>query len=63
MADGLFCFPISRFYTVCTTEFITFASMINEFKALNTELVGYPLTQSIPILLGLERLRNCHGKI
>lgn len=28
------------FTPVCTTEFITFASMSEEFKALNTELVG-----------------------
>ena len=39
----LFSHP-ADFTPVCTTEFITFASMINEFKALNTELVGYPLT-------------------
>ena len=28
------------FTPVCTTEFMTFASMLEEFKALNTELVG-----------------------
>ncbi len=28
------------FTPVCTTEFMTFGSMIDEFKALNTELVG-----------------------
>ena len=28
------------FTPVCTTEFMTFASMIGEFKALNTELIG-----------------------
>ena len=28
------------FTPVCTTEFMTFAKMMGEFKALNTELVG-----------------------
>ncbi|HHX82910.1 MAG TPA: redoxin domain-containing protein, partial [Pseudomonadaceae bacterium] len=28
------------FTPVCTTEFMTFASMHDEFKAMNTELVG-----------------------
>jgi peroxiredoxin (alkyl hydroperoxide reductase subunit C) len=28
------------FTPVCTTEFMTFQSMYNEFKALNTELIG-----------------------
>ncbi|HCS35645.1 MAG TPA: peroxiredoxin, partial [Sphaerochaeta sp.] len=32
--------PPADFTPVCTTEFMTFASMIDEFKALNTELVG-----------------------
>lgn len=35
----LFSHP-ADFTPVCTTEFITFASMYNEFKALNTELIG-----------------------
>jgi len=35
----LFSHP-ADFTPVCTTEFITFASMIDEFKALNTELIG-----------------------
>jgi len=34
----LFSHP-ADFTPVCTTEFITFASMIDEFKALNTELI------------------------
>ncbi len=35
----LFSHP-ADFTPVCTTEFMTFASMMDEFKALNTELVG-----------------------
>lgn len=35
----LFSHP-ADFTPVCTTEFMTFASMQNEFKALNTELIG-----------------------
>lgn len=35
----LFSHP-ADFTPVCTTEFITFASMLDEFKALNTELIG-----------------------
>lgn len=30
----------SDFTPVCTTEFMTLASMVDEFKALNTELIG-----------------------
>ena len=35
----LFSHP-TDFTPVCTTEFMTFASMHDEFRALNTELVG-----------------------
>ena len=35
----LFSHP-ADFTPVCTTEFMTFASMADEFKAMNTELVG-----------------------
>ena len=49
----LFSHP-ADFTPVCTTEFMTFGSMIDEFKALNTELVGlshinvtFPLIEDI----------------
>ncbi len=35
----LFSHP-ADFTPVCTTEFMTFATMSDEFKAINTELVG-----------------------
>ena len=35
----LFSHP-ADFTPVCTTEFMTFASMAEEFRSLNTELVG-----------------------
>jgi len=35
----LFSHP-ADFTPVCTTEFVMFASMIDEFKKLNTELIG-----------------------
>jgi peroxiredoxin (alkyl hydroperoxide reductase subunit C) len=35
----LFSHP-ADFTPVCTTEFMTFASMMDDFKALNTELIG-----------------------
>jgi len=38
----LFSHP-ADFTPVCTTEFMTFASMQDEFKALNCELVGVPV--------------------
>ncbi len=35
----LFSHP-ADFTPVCTTEFMTFATMADEFRALNTELIG-----------------------
>lgn len=35
----LFSHP-ADFTPVCTTEFMTFGSMIEEFRALNTDLIG-----------------------
>ena len=44
----LFSHP-ADFTPVCTTEFMTFGSMIDEFKALNTELVGLSLDSKMCI--------------
>ena len=45
---GKWAFLFSRpadFTPVCTTEFMTFGFMIDEFKALNTELAGLNVQQ------------------
>ncbi len=56
----LFSHP-ADFTPVCTTEFMTFAAMMDEFKAQNTELVrsvrdslfgSYRLVRKIPELAG-----------
>ncbi|MDI9470457.1 MAG: peroxiredoxin [Bacillota bacterium] len=53
----LFSHP-ADFTPVCTTEFMTFASMHDEFKALNTELVGLSI-DSIHAHLGwLNAIRD-----
>ncbi len=53
----LFSHP-ADFTPVCTTEFMTFASMHDEFRALNTELVGLSI-DSIHAHLGwLNAIRN-----
>ena len=51
----LFSHP-ADFTPVCTTEFMTFASMMDEFKALNTELVGLSVDSFMPTLLGWGEL-------
>ena len=48
----LFSHP-ADFTPVCTTEFMTFASMHEEFRALNTELVGLSI-DSVHAHLGLS---------
>ena len=58
----LFSHP-ADFTPVCTTEFMTFGSMIDEFKALNTELVGSQWTPSTPISPGCGKSRSWSGTV
>ena len=58
----LFSHP-ADFTPVCTTEFMTFGSMIDEFKALNTELVGSQWTPSTPTSPGCGRFRSWSGTV
>ena len=58
----LFSHP-ADFTPVCTTEFMTFGSMIDEFKALNTDWWAFRWTPSIPTLPGCGRSRNWSGTV
>ena len=53
----LFSHP-ADFTPVCTTEFITFQSMINEFKDLNTELIGLSVGTLTGHLAWIEAIKN-----
>lgn len=46
------------FTPVCTSEFMTFASMINEFKVLNTILVGLSIDSIYSHIAWLRRIRE-----
>jgi len=50
------------FTPVCTTEFMTFASMINEFKSLNTELVGLSIDSVYSHIAWLRKIRELAWK-
>ena len=50
------------FTPVCTTEFMTFASMINEFKALNTELVGLSIDSVYSHIAWLRKIKELSWK-
>ena len=47
---------------VCTTEFMTFASMADEFKALNTELVGLSVDSLYAHIAWLRRIQEIEWK-
>ena len=53
----LFSHP-SDFTPVCTTEFMTFGSMMDEFKALNTELVGLSVDSIYSHIAWLRKIQE-----
>ncbi|MDD4844763.1 MAG: peroxiredoxin [Anaerotignum sp.] len=57
----LFSHP-ADFTPVCTTEFMTFASMIDEFKALNTELIGLSVDSLYAHIAWLRRIQEIEYK-
>ena len=57
----LFSHP-ADFTPVCTTEFMTFASMIDEFKALNTELIGLSVDSLYSHIAWLRKIQELEWK-
>jgi peroxiredoxin (alkyl hydroperoxide reductase subunit C) len=57
----LFSHP-ADFTPVCTTEFMTFASMADEFKALNTELVGLSIDSLYAHIAWLRKIQELEWK-
>jgi len=57
----LFSHP-ADFTPVCTTEFMTFASMLDEFKALNTELIGLSVDSLYAHIAWLRRIKELEYK-
>jgi len=53
----LFSHP-ADFTPVCTTEFMTFATMADEFKALNTELVGLSVDSLYAHIAWLRKIQE-----
>ena len=53
----LFSHP-ADFTPVCTTEFMTFGSMMKEFKALNTELVGLSVDSLYSHIAWLRKIQE-----
>ena len=53
----LFSHP-ADFTPVCTTEFMTFASMAEEFKAINTELVGLSVDSLYAHIAWLRKIQE-----
>ena len=53
----LFSHP-ADFTPVCTTEFMTFASMIDEFKALTTELIGLSVDSLYAHIAWLRKIQE-----
>lgn len=57
----LFSHP-ADFTPVCTTEFMTFASMADEFKALNTELIGLSVDSIYAHIAWLRKIKELEYK-
>jgi len=57
----LFSHP-ADFTPVCTTEFMTFASMIDEFKDLNTELIGLSVDSLYAHIAWLRKIQDLKWK-
>lgn len=53
----LFSHP-ADFTPVCTTEFMTFATMQAEFKALNTELIGLSIDSVFSHIAWIEKIKE-----
>ena len=53
----LFSHP-ADFTPVCTTEFMTFASMLEEFRALNTELIGLSVDSLYAHIAWLRKIQE-----
>ena len=51
-------FHPADFTLVCTTEFMTFGSMIDEFKALNTELLGLSVDSIYSHIAWLRKIQE-----
>src|SRR5690554_2025288 len=57
----LFSHP-ADFTPVCTTEFMTFATMAEEFKALNTELIGLSVDSLYSHIAWLRKIQEIEWK-
>ena len=57
----LFSHP-ADFTPVCTTEFLTFGSMIDEFKEINTQLVGLSIDSVYSHIAWLRRIKELEWK-
>lgn len=57
----LFSHPVD-FTPVCTTEFMTFAKMADEFKELNTELVGLSVDSLFAHIAWLRKIEELEWK-
>lgn len=57
----LFSHP-ADFTPVCTTEFMTFASMMNEFRAMNTELIGLSVDSLYAHIAWLRKIKELEYK-